>query len=190
MIDRSEFNGWSLIGCAVVVLIVLAITVHATVGWSEAGAAWAQAVGSVLALFVTGGLAIWEARQRRVDASAQRKETLQARIAVLELLRDQLGLYIQAQKQREDGGEPVLGIAHTLNFAIREALQVQLLEMPTPECVVAMANARAVIELLETRLGVLGMMPAHAEAIAHFEEGHDLLRQAVDELIKQAERQR
>lgn len=81
--------------------------------------AWVQAVGSVVALFLTGGLAVFEVRQRRREVRVRIAEELRSKIAVLEFAAVQITDFMQ----RQLGDERNVKVAMTGGYeALKDAL--------------------------------------------------------------------
>lgn len=85
-------EAWPIVGAAIVVVLVLAVTVQATVGWGDVGASWVQAVGSVLAIVVA--LIAPYAHARALSRAERTKQ--------LEMLKAVIG---QARELSEDAVE-------------------------------------------------------------------------------------
>jgi hypothetical protein len=149
--ERVESVAWQIVGAVLVVLIFLAITIHTTVGWSEVGAAWVQAVGSVLALFLTGTVVIWEARQRRLEVSRVAAERLLARVAVIKFAAERIAVYavFVGDKSRTTFDSAIKVELARVRYALKHAKRVEMSEMPTSVCVEALAKCRFVIDLLD-----------------------------------------
>lgn len=149
--ERTESVAWQIVGGAVVVLILSAITIHSTVGWSPVGAAWVQAVGSVMALFVTGGIVIWEVRQRRLEMARLVAERLLARVEVFSFVAERIAAYADFLDPASPKPSRINGFSRLarLRYALKHAKLIEMAEMPTSGCVQALANCRLVIDLIE-----------------------------------------
>lgn len=71
MTTRSTWE-WEGLGAFIVLIVVGAITIEATVGWSQNGAAWVQAVGSIGAICA----AIWISTKADREREARSKEAI------------------------------------------------------------------------------------------------------------------
>lgn len=99
-------------------------------------ASWVQAIGSILALVMTGGLAWWEAHQRRIEASQRERGALLARLAVLDSLGSQVSFYLRAASDGSDGSLADLPtVALALRLGIEAALRIGAEQMPSPAAV-------------------------------------------------------
>lgn len=98
--------------------------------------AWVQAVGTVLALFLAGGLAVWEAHRRRLEDRARVADQLSARVAVLEFACDSAASFLE--EHLGDGRQAFVRATWTYE-ATRNALAiaetVSVLDMPTKAAV-------------------------------------------------------
>lgn len=188
--ERDQNKGWEIVGAAIVVLILAAITVNSTVGWSADGAAWVQAIGSVLALFVTGGVVVYQSQNRVRQEGRATAERLSARIAVVELVAKNLASYIQFQKNLADGATQGdwVGAPIRLKYALQEGKLIQLSEMPSRECVQAMIHVRALVDLLSVLFNDGGEDPLKPDQIEVLTTAHwDMLRNLAS-LVKEAQR--
>lgn len=96
-------------------------------------AAWVQAVGSVLALFLTGGLAWWETRQRRREDGERAADLLRSRVAILRYAEEALVGFLDVQRsdRRMNQVRADAPYKETL-FALEQVSQVRVSDMPTP----------------------------------------------------------
>lgn len=98
--------------------------------------AWVQAVGTVLALFLTGGLAVWEAHRRRLEDRALVAEQLRARVAVLEFAFSNAASFLDLHRSdaRKRSTHAMASYA-SLKNAFNVANLVTVLDMPNRDCV-------------------------------------------------------
>jgi hypothetical protein len=100
--------------------------------------AWVQAVGTVLALFLTGGLAVWEAHRRRLEARGREADLLGARLAVLEFVRDQMEVFLRDHRDvRDHNVVPPMATYAALSNALSVSSSVTVLDMPSKASVQA-----------------------------------------------------
>jgi hypothetical protein len=195
--ERVESVVWQFVGGAVVVLILLAITIHSTVGWSPVGAAWVQAVGSVLALFITGGVVGWEVRQRRLDMGRLVAERLLARVAIVELVAKRVTAYAEHLNQVSLGASDSNDKSRfsLLQYALTHAKKVEVGEMPTSKCVEALTNCRLVIDVFDLNALLSNAMDhairggdEHVETMQTIEAALTRLEESISILKEEAER--
>lgn len=93
---------WETLGATVVIVLIGAVTVHATVGWDNNGAAWVQAVGSVGAIV---GAIVLARSDRRREARKDRALALVAGAAANAKI-ETLRALIQATKSGFSGVRP------------------------------------------------------------------------------------
>lgn len=112
-----------------------------------------EAVGSVAALLLTGGLAWWETRKRRIDVNKRTAELMDARIAILKNAYDLLHKHSDGLAAAEPGAvSSTQDAADRALIGLADAKNCQLTEMPTPAAVEAMANARSTVIRVEKAL--------------------------------------
>lgn len=151
--------------------------------------AWVQAVGSVLALLLTGGLAVWETRRRRMEERGRVADLLRARVAVLDFASNVAASFVE--EHAGDGRTKF--VAATASYektaaAIAVADSVTVLDMPTKKCVdyffLYSASTRPFRDVIAQH------KPSwlHLNEVARLALPRDGLRMAVAALNEEAER--
>lgn len=132
--EREDQGAMPYVGAAIVVIVILAITVQATVGWSEVGAAWVQAVGSVLALVVA---ILVPARMRMLDQrSREHDATERAFVRAMHVMTKIYHLHSAAKHLAQDIRS--LNVSKT-SIQLNDHLPFwDVLELPTEDEVLAM----------------------------------------------------
>ena len=158
--DRAA---WTVVGATLTVFILVMITITATIGWawtsSDAAPQWVQALGTLAALFLTGGLAWWEARQRRREARVASTNALHARVAVLAAAVGELEYFLRAVLQHQANATPLHRLAQRLEWVLQQAAKIPLNDMPTRAAVSALAtfNQRAANVISQAEQGRLNV---------------------------------
>lgn len=118
-------------------------------------AAWVQAIGTILAVGLTGGLAVWEARQRRLESGRRAAARLRARIALLSQTTALVEAFVRNQTERVGNRR-----RHwkALAYMLEASQGVGFTEMPNEAAVrqLALYNASALAILESLDHGVNG----------------------------------
>lgn len=153
MEHRNELVGHKLVEAAILAFMVL-LLIAVFAEWSDQAAAWAQAFGTILAVGVTGGLAVWEARQRSKDERERAADRLLARVALFEHAMEVIEKFHAAQVSRD---RDLRGPQRAVRFMVEALRQVQFVEMPNAVCVrkfaAFLAGAEGLVERIDAHEG-------------------------------------
>lgn len=170
-----RFQDWSAgektVGVAVAVMVALSF-LHLVVGLGNVVAGigtamrnpdasgWAQAFGTVLAVVATGGVAWWEAHQRRLEARRRLEDQVQAHFALVHLLTLHLDGYMKiAQDPILTGHKRPNGNYGHLRLMLDEVFAIQVREMPTRLTATSFVVIKGQIEIIRAVLDETGDMP-------------------------------
>lgn len=116
-------------------------------------AAWTQAVGSILALAVASAIAVWQVIARRRDSKQRARELFKAKVEILQLTADALGLYVSALRSADGPHLKYLASWYSpLQIIIEEAKAIQLRDMPTRTAVLCL------VRIQQSMTGVIKVM--------------------------------
>lgn len=104
----------------------------------EEWAAWVQAVGSVVALGLTGFLAVWEAKRSRRAESRRAADQFAAKVAIFRFAGEQLAYFLSRHRSDERKSIPqARGSYEGTLHALEQAKSVRVTDMPTESAVVS-----------------------------------------------------
>lgn len=151
--------------------------------------AWVQAVGSVLALILTGLLAVFEVRRRRIEDRARVAEQLRARVAILEFAALQIDEFMRRQKSDERKTKAtMIGGYEGLRHCLSMAEQVKVVDMPSPMSVRWLVTFHGVLVVFNDVIEKHAPQYLDAKKLNGLKWTHFLAPKLVEELNKEADR--
>eukprot|EP01041_Mallomonas_annulata_P024940 gene24940-45855_t len=151
-------------------------------------AGWVQALGSVTALFVTGGLVVWEVRQRRLDQNRAVADRLLARVTLLDAAASQVNIYLEVHRgdDRKRMVVPKPQHSSAALYMLNAALKLDFDEMPTEAAVRQLAVALSALLTMQNALEKLKGVWLQPDEIRHFEVRVETVRESLQKIRSEA----
>lgn len=182
--ESPRGRGWHMLVEVALLAFVVLLLIAVFARWSGDAAAWAQAFGTILAVGVTGGLAVWESRQRSQDERKRVADRLLARVALFEHAMEVIEKFHSVQIERDRDPR---GPQRAVRFMVEAIRQVQFVEMPTAVCVRKFAAFLAGAEGLLERIDAHGGEWFEQAALQVSIEAATRMRKAVEAIREEAQ---